>query len=60
MGISAAQRTTVPMLYNLEDKVPGLDIIDFPGFDDKEHSIPEIADLFLGLTQIIIFVCDHK
>ena len=60
MGTSAKRRTTVPLLYNLEDKVPGLDIVDFPGVDDKDHSIPDLAKLLLGFAQVVIFVCDHR
>ena len=50
----------MPMLYNLDGIVDGLDVIDFPGVDDSEHSIPELASLVLGLLQIVIFVVDYK
>ena len=60
IGVQAAKRTTVPLLYNLEDTVEGLDIIDFPGVDDTDHTIPDLARLLLSLAQIIIFVVDFK
>ena len=60
MGTTNTKRTTVPILYNLDGKVNGLDVIDFPGVDDKDHSIPELAELFLSLSQIVIFVVDYR
>ena len=54
-------RTTVPLLYNLEGKVDGLDVIDFPGVDDDDHTtVPELADLLLSLAQIVVFVVDYR
>ena len=60
VGIQAVKRTTVPLLYNLEDSIEGLDVIDFPGVDDSDHTIPELAQLLLSLAQIIVFVVDFK
>ena len=60
MGTTEHKRTTVPLLYNLDGKVDGLDVIDFPGVDDRDHSIPELAQLLLGLVQVVIFVVDFK
>ena len=60
VGTRAAKRTTVPLLYNLEDSVDGLDVIDFPGIDDSDHTAPELADLLLTLAQIIVFVVDYR
>ena len=60
VGTRSAKRTTVPLLYSLEDCIEGLDVIDFPGVDDKKHSIPEMADLLLSLAQIVVFVVDFK
>ena len=60
MGTTNRKRTTVPILYNLDGKVDGLDVIDFPGVDDKDHTIPEMANLLLNLAQIIIFVVDYR
>ena len=60
MGTIDRKRTTVPILYNLDGKVNGLDVIDFPGVDDKDHSIPELANLLLSLAQIVIFVVDYR
>ena len=53
VGTRIAKRTTVPLLYNLEDSVDGLDVIDFPGVDDSDHTVPELADLLLSIAQII-------
>ena len=47
-------------MYNLEDKVDGLDVVDFPGVDDRDESISGLADLLLTLTQITIFVVDYR
>ncbi len=47
-------------MYNLEDKVNGLDVVDFPGVDDRDESISGLADLLLTLAQIIIFVVDYR
>lgn len=60
VGTTEHKRTTVPLLYNLDGKVDGLDVIDFPGVDDRDHSIPELAQLLLGLVQVVIFVVDFK
>lgn len=60
MGTTNRKRTTVPILYNLDGKVTGLDIIDFPGVDDKDNNITDMADLLLNLAQIVIFVVDYR
>ena len=44
----------------MEERVEGLDIVDFPGVDDRDESISELADLLLTLAQIIIFVVDYR
>ena len=59
VGTTKSKRTTVPLLYNLDGKVDGLDVIDFPGVDDKDQSIPQLANLLLGLVQAVIFVVDR-
>ena len=59
-GTTEENRTTVPFIYNLEDKVDGLDVVDFPGVDDRDESISGLADLLLTLTQITIFVVDYR
>ena len=46
-------------MYNLDGKVDGLDVIDFPGVDDKDQSVPQLANLLLGLAQAVIFVVDR-
>ena len=38
----------------------GLDVIDFPGVDDVDESIPDLADLLLNLAQIAVFVVDYR
>jgi hypothetical protein len=60
VGTRAVKRTTVPLLYNLEESIEGLDIIDFPGVDDSDHTIPELANLLLSLAQIVVFVVDYR
>ena len=60
VGTLATKRTTVPFLYNLEGKVDGLDVIDFPGVDDNDHNLPKLAHLLRTLAQIIIFVVDYR
>ncbi len=47
-------------MYNLEERVDGLDVVDFPGVDDRDESISELANLLLTLAQIIIFVVDYR
>ena len=59
-GTTEENRTTVPFIYNLEGKVDGLDVVDFPGVDDRDESISGLADLLLTLTQITIFVVDYR
>ena len=60
VGTRAVKRTTVPLLYNLEDDIEGLDVIDFPGVDDRDHTVPQLANLLLSLSQIVIFVVDYR
>ena len=54
------KRTTVPFLYNLDDDIEGLDVIDFPGVDDRDETISDLADLLLTLAQIVVFVVDYR
>ena len=54
------QRTTVPFMYNLDDVVEGLSVIDFPGVDDRDESIPGLAKLLLTLAQLVILVVDYR
>ena len=58
VGTLKAKHTTVPLLYNLD--LDNLDVIDFPGLDDNDESVPELAQLMLTLSQIIIFVVDYR
>ena len=37
-----------------------MDVIDFPGVDDCDETIPELAELLLSLAQIVVFVVDYK
>ena len=60
VGTLKSKRTTVPLLYNLEGNIDSLDVIDFPGLDDNDDSVPELANLMLTLSQIIIFVVDYR
>ena len=54
------KRTTVPLMYNLDERVEGLDVVDFPGVDDRDETISDLADLLLTLSQIVIFVVDYR
>ena len=60
MGTTECKRTTVPFLYNLDQVVEGLDVIDFPGVDDQDETIPDLAELLLSLAQVVIFVVDYR
>ena len=50
----------MPFIYNLDSAVEGLSVIDFPGVDDRDESIGDLAELLMGLAQIVIFVCAYK
>ena len=50
----------MPFLYNLDEVVEGLDVIDFPGVDDRDETIPDLAELLLSLAQVVIFVVDYR
>ena len=60
VGTTEAKRTTVPFMYNLDENVEGLDVVDFPGVDDEDDSIPDLADLLVTIAQIVIFVVDYR
>ena len=69
VGIAESKRTTVPFMYNLEQMVEGLDVVDFPvvdicrapaGVDDRDETIPDLAELLLSLAQVVIFVVDYR
>ena len=60
VGTTEVNRTTVPFMYNLDDSIDGLDVVDFPGVDDRDESISDLADLLLTLAQIVIFVVDYR
>ena len=44
----------------MEESIKGLSIIDFPGVDDRDESIPELAAILVGLAQIVIFLCSYE
>ena len=50
----------MPFLYNLDNKVEGLNVVDFPGVDDEDDSIGDLADLLVTVAQIIVFVVDYR
>ena len=58
VGTLKSKQTTVPLLYNLN--IDSLDVIDFPGMDDNDECVPDLAQLMLTLSQIIIFVVDYR
>ena len=47
-------------MYNMDGCVDGLDVIDFPGVDDKDDSVPGLAKILLSLAQVVIFVVDYR
>lgn len=59
MGSTQSKKTVVPFLYNLDGKVDNLDVVDFPGIDDK-HNIPELANLLVSLAQVVVCVVNYK
>ena len=60
IGTTEMKRTTVPFMYNLDEHVEGLDVVDFPGVDDEDDTIGDLADLLLTIAQIIIFIVDYR
>jgi len=59
-GTTEIKRTTVPFMYNLDEHVEGLNVVDFPGVDDEDDSIGDLAGLLLTIAQIIIFIVDYR
>ena len=59
-GTVEVKRTTVPFMYNLDKHIEGLDVVDFPGVDDEDDTIGDLADLLVTIAQIIIFVIDYR
>jgi len=47
-------------MYNLGPEVECLDVIDFPGADDQDPSIPALVNLLLSLAQLVVFVVDYR
>ena len=43
----------------MDGRVDKLDVIDFPGVDDKE-SVPELAKLLVGLAQVVLFIVNYR
>lgn len=35
-------------------------MIDFPGVDDRDETIPDLAELLLALVQVVVFVVDYR
>ena len=50
----------MPFLYNLDESAEGLNVVDFPGVDDEDDSIGDLADLLITVAQIILFVVDSR
>ena len=65
-GTTDEKRTTVPFIYNLKRKLEGcdegvdIDVVDFPGVDDRDESVSDLTPLLLHLVQIVIFVVNYK
>ena len=47
-------------MYNLDNVVDGLSVIDFPGVDDRDESIASLAQLLLTLAQLVVLVVDYR
>ena len=59
-GTTSIQRTTIPFLYDLEEVVDNLSVIDFPGVDDHDKFVKKLTKLLLQLAQIIVLVIDYR
>ena len=63
-GTIEEKRTTVPFIYNLKgeglDEGLNIDVVDFPGVDDRDESVSDLTPLLLHLVQIIIFVVNVR
>ena len=35
-------------------------MVDFPGVDDRDETIPYLSELLLFLAQVVIFVVDYR
>ena len=44
----------------MDGVVDGLDVIDFPGVDDRDETISELAELLLAIAQVVVFVVDYR
>jgi hypothetical protein len=44
----------------MDGVVDGLDVIDFPGVDDRDETISELAELLLVIAQVVVFVVDYR
>lgn len=44
----------------MDGLIDGLDVIDFPGVDDRDESIPGLATLLLTIAQVVVFVVDYR
>ncbi len=59
VGTTQSKKTVVPFLYNMDGKVDSLDVVDFPGIDDKD-GIPELMNLLVSLAQVVVCVLNYK
>ena len=59
-GTRESRRTVVPFLYNLGPEIDELDVVDFPGVDDSDEVIRYLCDILYLITQLVIFVVDHR
>jgi predicted GTPase len=44
----------------MDGVVDGLDVIDFPGVDDRDETISDLAELLLAIAQVVVFVVDYR
>lgn len=59
-GTTQAARTTVPFLYNMEDIVKGLGVIDFPGMAERDTSVFGLVKVLVNLAQVAIVLCHYE
>ena len=59
-GTRESRRTVVPFLYNLGPEIDELDVVDFPGVDDSDQLIRGLCGALRLITQLVIFVVDHR
>ena len=47
-------------MYSFDDSVEGFNVIDFPGVNDTDKTIGDLAKLLVELAQVIILVVKYE